>query len=626
MFPQPVDSLTPYSHPQVTGLTLTVTAGEDISRVLRFDNSETPVINIGRMPSSRVNELELDLDPDLAWFRCAVVSRKHAKICFADSGHVYLIDLSSHHGTHLLKVGHAVPVALAPEVPTPLADGDVVTFGKSVGKDADLVRPVSVRVKFLLQPADHSEISQPTHIQRSSSGRFGVLTDIDSSSSSSDSEVEEVDPPEVIPSNPYRAQIPSHSLSHGFGFIEQWFRTDASSPHTQSQPQSRLSLPSFHSQSQPQSKHEVASSSTSSMAKEVINVDDYDDSELVIPYRTTQAFTHLTDMSIPPSSAAAIVTPIPIDLEDTIDSIVVEPSLVGAWPPSPRSPIDHEEFVVSLMDNMGGGEVDMNLESDAEDSPGHDILKISQNSNPNPSTNPTGEVADVPHTPQLGPIDAVDLGPSANAVAEPDTTTTTLKVLGDIKEDLDSIKENVRQVSSDVWELQKSQQNTSTSVWDINRRVDSLDLRIKAMESTHETNYEKLSAMLEKEAARVDEVLRECQEEKEETKKTCKTLMDEIQSLREQTEKQVSTEVEALKIVQKETLDAVRAMTQETQITCTNHLNNLKRKRDELEEEEAERAIKLAKFSRGQVAGNAFKAASIFTAGVIATWSALAFA
>jgi len=43
------------------------------------------------------------------------------------------------------------------------------------------------------------------------------------------------------------------------------------------------------------------------------------------------------------------------------------------------------------------------------------------------------------------------------------------------------------------------------------------------------------------------------------------------------------------------------------------------------EEEEAERAMKLAKFSKGQAAGNIFKATSIFTAGVIATWSALAF-
>jgi hypothetical protein len=569
------------------------------------------------MPSSRVNELELELD--LAWFRCAVVSRKHAKICFADSGHVsapiftfpprhgwncvhplqvYLIDLSSHHGTHLHKVGHAVPVALAPEVPTPLGDGDIVTFGKSVGKDADLVRPVSVRVGFLLQPPDRSERSQPIHVQRSNSGRFGVLSDIDSSSSSSDSEVEEVDPPDVLPSNPYRAQILNTSFSHGFGFIEQWFRTDSSHPHIQSQPQSH---PGFHSQSQPQDQNEAASSGASSMPKEVINVDDYDDSEVVIPYRTTQLFTHLTDMSIPPSSAADVVTPIPIDLED---HIIVEPSLVGAWPPSPPSPIDHEEFVVSLMD-MDGGEVDMNLESDVEDSPDHDVSKASENNDPNPSTDAIGDTADPPHTPEVSPIDIVDLDPNTNAVAE-QSTSTILKVLEDIKEDLDSIKENVRQVSvcpnpiqdppaahsshdsqNDVWELQKSQQNTSTSVWDINRRVDSLDLRIKAMESAHETNYEKLSAMLEKEAARVDEVLRKCQEEKEETKKASKTLMDgafantlsqrgltitrnpwhtEIQSLREQTDKQVSTEVEALKAAQKEALDAVRAMTQETQI------------------------------------------------------------
>ena len=514
---------------------------------------------------------------------------------------VYLIDLSSHHGTHLLKVGHAAPVALAPEVPTPLSDDDVITFGKSVGKDADLVRPVSVRVKFLLQPPDPSERPQSAHIQRSNSGRFGVLTDIDSSSSSSDSDVEEVDPPDVLPSNPYRAQIPNHSLSHGFGFIEQWFRTDTSHP----QSQSPSSLPAFHSQPQTQSKHEDASSSASSITKEVINVDDYDDSELVIPYRPTQIFTHLTDMSIPPSSPAAIVTSISIDLEGTIDNIAVEPSLVGAWPPSPRSPINHEEFVVSLMD-MDSGEVDMNLESDAEDSPDRDPSNASEN-NPNPSADVVEEVTDAPHTPEFSPVDPPDLVPSTNdaaaAAAEP-STPVTLKVLEDIREDLDSIKENVRQVSvsskpippvahssydrqSDVWELQKSQQNTSTSVWDINRRVDSLDLRIKAMETAHETSYEKLGVMLEKEAARVDEVLRKCQEEKEETKKTCKTLMDgtfantlgrrcltmnerlshtEIQSLREQTDKRVSTEVEALKAAQKEALDAVRAMTQETQI------------------------------------------------------------
>ena len=356
--------------------------------------------------------------------------------------------------------------------------------------------------------------------------------------------MEEVDPPEVLLSNPYRAQFPSHSLSHGFGFIEQWFRTDPSHPHPQSQSQSPSSLPAFHSQPQPQSKHEDASSSASSIEKEVINVDDYDDSELVIPYRPTQIFTHLTDMSIPPSSAAAIVTPISIDLEDTIDNIVVEPSLVGTWPPSPRSPVNHEEFVVSLMD-MDGGEVDMNLESDAEDSQDHDASKVPEN-NPNPPAVVTEEVVDAPHTPEFSPIDVTDLNPSANPASEP-STPITLKVLEDIKEDLDSIKENVRQVSvscspihetpvvhtslgiqSDVWELQKSQQNTSTSVWDINRRVDSLDLRIKAMESAHEANHEKLGAMLEKEAARVDEVLRKCQDEKEETKKTCKTLMDGV--------------------------------------------------------------------------------------------------
>ena len=301
---------------------------------------------------------------------------------------------------------------------------------------------MTVRVKFLLQPADRPEISLPIHIQRSASGRFGVLTDIDSSSSSSDSEVEEVDPPDVLPSNPYRSQLPSQSLSHGFGFIEQWFRTDPSHPNTQPQLQSRCSL---HSQPQPQSKHEDALSGASSVAKEVIDVDDYDDSQVVIPYRTTQIFTHHTDMSIPPSSAP-VMTPIPIDLEETIENIVVEPCLVGAWIPSPRSPLDHEEFVVSLMDNVDGGEVDMNLESDAEDSLDHQVSKAPENGDINPPMNTTEEVAGVPITPEFRPINAVDLGPDVDATVEP-VAPTTLKVLENIKEDLDSIKENVRQVS-----------------------------------------------------------------------------------------------------------------------------------------------------------------------------------
>lgn len=183
------------------------------------------------------------------------------------------------------------------------------------------------------------------------------------------------------------------------------------------------------------------------------------------------------------------------------------------------------------------------------------------------------------------------------------------------------------------------------------------------MESAHETNYQKLGAMLEKEAARVDEALRRFEEEKEETKKMCKNLIDgaypstlaqhcftppthtEIQSLRDHTDKQMSAEVETLKAAQEEALGAVRAMAQETQIVsfslaphtpirlipsscqaCTSHLNNLKRKRDVLEgEEKDERAMKTAKFSKSQVAVSVVKVASVFTAGVIATWSALAF-
>ncbi|RXW17385.1 hypothetical protein EST38_g8472 [Candolleomyces aberdarensis] len=123
-------------------------------------------------------------------FRCAVVSRKHAKIAFSDSGHVYLIDLSSHHGTHVRKPSEMFSKPLKPEVAFQLSDGDIVTFGKPVGRHEECVRPVVVRVELvrnpqpikpLVVPSTPSDKSSTSSLMKHSSGRYGVY-----SSSSSD--------------------------------------------------------------------------------------------------------------------------------------------------------------------------------------------------------------------------------------------------------------------------------------------------------------------------------------------------------------------------------------------------------------------------------------------------------
>ncbi|EIW77734.1 hypothetical protein CONPUDRAFT_84117 [Coniophora puteana RWD-64-598 SS2] len=84
-----------------------------------------------------------------AVFACQVVSAKHAKMVFTNGGQVYLVDLDSRHGTHLLKRGEDISHTIQPGVETALDDGDIVTFGKTVGAGRQMVEPVTVRVKLL---------------------------------------------------------------------------------------------------------------------------------------------------------------------------------------------------------------------------------------------------------------------------------------------------------------------------------------------------------------------------------------------------------------------------------------------------------------------------------------------
>jgi len=99
---------------------------------------------------------------------------------------------------------------LEPETATVLADGDVITFGKSVGRDKDLVLPVVARVQLLFSPSADIAPPLPERITLSpdtapseqspapgTSGRYGIYVSSDSSASSSDgdSDIEEIPPP-----------------------------------------------------------------------------------------------------------------------------------------------------------------------------------------------------------------------------------------------------------------------------------------------------------------------------------------------------------------------------------------------------------------------------------------------
>ncbi|KAJ7695111.1 hypothetical protein B0H17DRAFT_1056449 [Mycena rosella] len=174
---------------------------------LIFRKADEPVVHIGRRPGSDSDKGKKE--PGKAFFACPVVSRHHAKIAFSDSGHAYLIDLNSHHGTHVRRdeAVSAVSKQLVPETPTLLADGDVVTFGKSVGSDKGLVRPIVARIDLLygsqppLKPLVVPGLAEGS-ILRPPSGRYGVYvpevsspSDDSSSPGSHDSDIEEIPGP-----------------------------------------------------------------------------------------------------------------------------------------------------------------------------------------------------------------------------------------------------------------------------------------------------------------------------------------------------------------------------------------------------------------------------------------------
>ncbi|KAG8215917.1 hypothetical protein J3R82DRAFT_7889 [Butyriboletus roseoflavus] len=118
----------------------------------------------------------------------AVVSARHAKLVLSDSGQVYIVDLHSRHGTHLLRRGEATARMLQAEVETLLADGDVLTFGKVVGAGSYHVSPVTVRVELLsgrssFEPsADYALtiLNPPSPVssrpRKLSSGRYGLIS------------------------------------------------------------------------------------------------------------------------------------------------------------------------------------------------------------------------------------------------------------------------------------------------------------------------------------------------------------------------------------------------------------------------------------------------------------------
>ncbi|GJE95253.1 hypothetical protein PsYK624_114360 [Phanerochaete sordida] len=207
----------------ITGIALSVEKyGDEPPQVLTFYKQDTDIILIGRR-SSVSTKPQAD-ETDRALFRCPVISRRHARIMFTQYGNVYLSDLSSHHGTHILRPGEKASTMIKADTPSVLADGDTITFGKVVGREDSIVRPIIAKVRLLFgapaSPSSESTSSQapttpaaPTAALHTSSGRYGIYTPAMTSSSSDSSESEEVE--EI--SAPSQAARPCAPFTFAFG-------------------------------------------------------------------------------------------------------------------------------------------------------------------------------------------------------------------------------------------------------------------------------------------------------------------------------------------------------------------------------------------------------------------------
>ncbi|CAL1701853.1 unnamed protein product [Somion occarium] len=291
-----------HSPSDLTGLVLHLDGwGELQPLTLRFYKDRTKVVHIGR--KSAQNSGEYVATDDRALFRCAVVSRQHAKLIFTEHGNVSVTDLGSHHGTHLLKSGETTSKSLPAQVAHTLADGDTIIFGKSVIRDDSQVRPVVARIE--LEYSSPPELPSPTTCAKDlpeqqgskGSGRYGVY--VSSSSSSSD---DESDNDSVV----YLHSSPPTRRSHSSNFL----------PSFQSLRSANFSLDSIRSS---------------------MNADLF----CVLPPIHT-----LSSASVSPSSSVQEISPIAehfarggpsASASSTVGGIGLhtDPEVIGAWPKTP---------------------------------------------------------------------------------------------------------------------------------------------------------------------------------------------------------------------------------------------------------------------------------------------------
>lgn len=636
----------------VAGVTLHVErCGDRPAHEITFHRSRSSYVNIGRKSASGEKAMRKENDDHNAVFACQVVSARHAKLLFSDNK-VYIVDLHSRHGTHLLR-GEEEPRILKAEVQTALADGDIVTFGKAVGSGSCMVPPVTARVELVREKLSLNASplgSSLTPINslvdlisrtRSGSGRYGLFypplcpdtpsphsspslcASSDGSPSASDdrdSDIEEVSAPSPSRKLPLHIKIPAFR-----SFVHSICRSNdgsSLSPVKHTCP----SLAEFLATPSPS----LEDPRTPSPA--IVAVDTVSNSRSHSPM----------EMSTPSPSA-------------TSEAHHPEPPVVGAWPLS-RSESPHP----AAEDGVGKGDSD----DVAVETPPVPAEPISTGlvpattqervSDPFPDIHPCSFI-DLPPPPffPVGPLFGRHLTSPFNATHPapsglPGPNLPTERFSNELRASVKIIEDRISAMQETMSDLRTRQSFTEEDVMDIQTHVDMLEpesdrlfCRLNLAErniaslSTLQTQVNALKSRLDNPEPQLTELpacdVKACAE-------ALGSLVTELKTLREDAEKRIDEKMMAI--------DAARAEALKEIATEVEVVKSLKRKRveDECVDQpgkemdnndvanmeapvpqmysDSPRQTKRARTAMEMVA----QTAAAMAVGAVVTWSALAFA
>ncbi|SJL09210.1 uncharacterized protein ARMOST_12586 [Armillaria ostoyae] len=571
---------------QPTGIILHIEKyGGELSETLTFQKPKGNTIAIGRRPPTvDADQLKRDQEEGKAMFRCPVVSRKHAQITFSDAGNIFLIDLGSHHGTHLRKPDQPVSTMLRSEMPTALATNDIITFGKTVGRGGDMVRPVVARVEVLYnQPVSAFRPlivpDSPTNSEGSakSSGRYGLHVSSSESSSGSDhdSDIEELRSPPPASSN--RCGPPQRFdslLGRASEVLKILIPPVRSAPSSQSSP---IMNHIFFSPS-PQPPSEFVGSP--GLRSPAINPLDHDDA-IPSPPGLDLSYHDLYEPEFRAKSASPMELGSPSSVSaplfpSSLEKVLNEPVVIGAWP---------------------------SASSQRSLSPLHE-LSLDKGS---------GEAA------SEAPVDA--------PLAEDAASSFDMKAaLDEVKAEVSKLDAQRRKYklrfNANTHTMKDKLSDLDERVTDVNGLCTSL---IEQVDNLCHMDIPDLQAQIDalQDQEQGQEDLLNEREDVESNLQVLRDLVADMRTLRETTEQQMAAELEAVRRAREA---AINAMSE------TLPPMSLKRKRDDSEVEDvsgpassAIATVPVHSPKRARVASVVFQTTATVALGAVAAWSALAF-